>query len=174
MRTSPVKLEKNSNLVKFFLFAFISSLLFAFLLEFPLFHVVGALDNSMPYKFYLWIKLSSDKREKDEQIRKYRIVEIFVKDLDYVPIKKKRVKYLVKEVVCFPKDYLLAKDGNFYCNGKFLGKAHPLSPHPPISYDGVIPEGYYFVMGKHPFSFDSRYMGLISIDRITGVLIPIF
>jgi len=173
MRTSLQRLEK-SYLVKFFLFAFVVSLIFAFLFYFPLFRVVGTLDNSMPQRFYLWIKPSQDPKKKDEQIRKYRFVEAFVEDLDYLPIKKKKVKYFVKEVVCFPKDYLLAKEGKFYCNGKFLGQANPRSPHPPISYDGEIPEGYYFLMGKNPFSFDSRYMGLISIDRITGVLIPIF
>lgn len=178
MRTSLLRSGKGSereNLVKFFTFAFFFTLLVAFVFYFPYFHVIGSLDVSMPQRFYLWIKPSSDPREKDRQIRKYRYVEVYVGDLtQYPPIRKKKVLYLIKKVACFPGDYLLAGGGKFYCNGKLMGVAHPRSPSPPFSYDGVIPEGKYFILGEHPYSFDSRYIGLIDRGRVTGVLIPLF
>lgn len=180
MKTLLLKLEedlrrKQRDLIKFFALTLIFILLVALIFYFPYFHVIGSLDASMPYRFYLWIKPSSDPEEKDLQIRKYRYVEVFVGDLtQYKPIREKRVLYFIKEVACFPGDYLLAKGGKFFCNGKLFALAHPQSPSPPISYNGRIPKGMYFLLGKHFFSFDSRYIGLISINRVTGVLIPLF
>jgi len=180
MRTLLQRLEedlkgKKDSLVKFFTFALFFTLLITVVFYFPYFHVIGSLDVSMPQRFYLWIKPSSDPKEKDKQIRKYRYVEVFVGDLTrYDPVRRKGVLYLIKKVVCFPGDYLLAESGKFYCNGRFIGKAHPKAPADPFSYRGKIPEGKYFILGTSSLSFDSRYMGLMDGRRITGVLIPLF
>ncbi len=37
----------------------------------------------------------------------------------------------------------------------------------------VIPEGHFFVAGKHPGSYDSRYWGLIKTDNVIGKAHPI-
>ncbi|MBP9741781.1 MAG: conjugative transfer signal peptidase TraF [Burkholderiales bacterium] len=39
---------------------------------------------------------------------------------------------------------------------------------------GVIPENYYFVLGKTNNSFDSRYYGLVPVEFIKGVAYPLF
>ncbi len=180
MRTLLQKLEESlkqreRELTKFFLFSFILYTVLVFIFFFPYFHIVGSLDVSMPYRFYLWIKPSDNPKEKDAQVRKYEYVEVYVGDLiQYSPIRDKGVIYLIKKVVCFPGDFFLARRGEFYCNGKLIAVAHPEAPAPPVSYEGRIPEGRYFVLGVHPASFDSRYLGFISLDRITGVLIPLF
>ncbi|HHJ63328.1 MAG TPA: hypothetical protein ENJ61_00310 [Aquifex aeolicus] len=180
MRTLLQKLEeslkqKEKELTKFFLFSFIFYTALTFVFFFPYVHIIGSLDTSMPHRFYLWIRPSEDPEEKDAQIRKRRYVEVYVGDLtQYPPIREKGVLYLIKKAVCFPGDFLAARGGEFYCNGKLIAVAYPEAPVPPISYDGRIPEGRYFVLGIHPASFDSRYMGLVSLDRITGVLIPLF
>jgi len=36
-----------------------------------------------------------------------------------------------------------------------------------------IPEGYYFVVGTHPRSYDSRYFGLISKKEIISKIEPL-
>lgn len=57
---------------------------------------------------------------------------------------------------------------------KLLGKDHKIkvSPNglmPLISRDKTIPDGYYFVMGDHRSnSRDSRFFGLVPIERILG------
>ena len=180
MKTLLLKLEeglkeKKDDLIRFWALAFIFTFVLTMVFYFPYVHITGSLDVSLPQRFFLWIKPSQDPKEKDLQIRRYRYVEVYVGDLTmYPPIRKKHVLYLIKEVACFPGDYLLAKEGKFYCNGKLIARAHPKSPSPPISYDGKIPEGMYFLLGKHPYSFDSRYIGLVPLERVTGVLIPLF
>lgn len=180
MRTLLVRLEKDlkrkrKELTKFFTLSFALSLILTLLFYFPPVRIVGSLDNSLSYRFFIRIKASDDPREKDKQIRKYRYVEAYVGDLlQYPPIREKRVLYLVKKVACFPGDKLEVRGDKFYCNGNFIARAHPESPFPPISESGVIPEGHYFLLGTHPRSFDSRYMGVFPIRRITAVLIPLF
>ncbi|HEV2523950.1 MAG TPA: S26 family signal peptidase, partial [Gammaproteobacteria bacterium] len=48
----------------------------------------------------------------------------------------------------------------------------PLNPIPP----GIIPQGYLFVQGTHPDSFDSRYeaFGLIPVSRVLARAYPLF
>lgn len=166
--------EKERELIKLYTLSLFAIILIAFVFYFPFFHVIGSLDKSLPWRFYLWIRPSKDLTEKDRQIRTYRYVEAYVGDLDYPPIRRKGVLYFIKKVVCFPGDFLLAEKGEFYCNGRLIAVAHPKSPSPPITFSGIVPQGYYFLLGTHRFSFDSRYIGLISSERITGVLLPLF
>lgn len=162
----------GGDLSKFYVGSFLITLLIAFVFYFPYAHVIGSLDSSMPYRFYLWIYPGDNNKE--EKIRRYRYVEVYVADLtQYPPIEKKGVRYLIKKAVCFPGDTLETKGMAFFCNGEYIGEAVRMSV-PNFTYKGEIPEGYYFVIGTHPKSFDSRYLGLISEERITGVLIPIY
>ena len=176
LRRLEESLEKNKEkLIRFYFSVFITFLIITFVFYFPYIHVIGSLDVSMSRRFYLKILPPSDEKEKEKAIRKHGYVEIFVGDLEeYPPIKEKKVLYLIKKVVCFPGDYLIAENGKFYCNGRLIAEAHPESPSPPISFRGRIPEGMFFAVGEHPKSFDSRYIGLIPSRRITGLLIPLF
>ena len=46
-------------------------------------------------------------------------------------------------------------------------------PMPRIA-DGKVPANQFFVLTKHPYSFDSRYYGPIPMDNIEGTAKPIF
>ena len=92
----------------------------------------------------------------------------FVKEMD-----------MVKKLICLPGDVLTVDRNSrkFYCNGSFIGTAKQTTrkgePAPLFIWNGAIPEGKYFVMGIHPDSYDSRYYGFVSQERIIGKAYPL-
>ncbi len=81
---------------------------------------------------------------------------------------------LVKKVVCMEGDHLVVRDRKYYCNGKYLCTAKKFSRKGEklenFKFNGRIPKGMLFLMGPHKDSYDSRYYGFISTDRINKVL----
>lgn len=82
---------------------------------------------------------------------------------------------LIKRIACGPGQRLLVTAHEAICDGRTLGavrdrnlKGQPLNS---ALYDGIVPQGRYFVMGDHPASYDSRYLGLISESWIVGRLV---
>lgn len=78
-----------------------------------------------------------------------------------------------------PGDRIRVNDRNVLINGQVVGwaKTHtfdrrPLDPIEP----GVIPPNHFYVQGSAKDSFDSRYRqsGLIRVDQILGVAVPLF
>ena len=92
------------------------------------------------------------------------------------PILGPTTQELTKQVVCVPGERLHF-DGTFYrCNGRWLGGVlRETWDHRPLTrfrFEGVIPPGQLFVLGSHPRSFDSRYIGLIdasTVQRLVAV-----
>ncbi|WP_404337810.1 peptidase [Sphingomonas sp. MMS12-HWE2-04] len=62
------------------------------------------------------------------------------------------------------------KEGSYFCDGKFLGRTVALTargaPLPHSLWQGVIPEGQAYVGSLHPRGFDSRYLGLVPVNRL--------
>jgi signal peptidase I len=85
---------------------------------------------------------------------------------------------MVKNVVCKEGMYLKVVERDYYCNGVYLGRAKERDHYgryvENFKYNGVIPEGYYFLMGTHPDSYDSRYYGLAPRERIIGKVLFVF
>mgnify|MGYP000061180902 CR=1 FL=1 len=81
--------------------------------------------------------------------------------------------HLTKQVACVAGDRLHFDGSTWYCNGEVLGGViRSTSDGKPIDVaqaEGVIPAGMLFLMGTHPRSFDSRYLGLIEEKRVTKV-----
>ncbi len=81
--------------------------------------------------------------------------------------------HLTKQVVCVEGQQLTFKADTFACDGQPLGSViHNTYDGTPIQvaeFNGVIPEGKVFVMGPHPRSFDSRYLGLLDRSSLTRV-----
>lgn len=82
---------------------------------------------------------------------------------------------LIKRIACEPGQRLRVTAQEASCEGRVLGlvrdrnlKGQPLKP---ALYDGIVPPGRYFVMGDHPASYDSRYLGLIPESWIVGRLV---
>lgn len=78
---------------------------------------------------------------------------------------KKFLKYLVGTA----GDKVRNINDNIYVGDFMVGKAEKNEILTPVS-SGVIPEGYVFVAGTHPKSFDSRYkeFGFIKVSDFRG------
>ncbi len=81
--------------------------------------------------------------------------------------------WFTKYIVGQEGDVVTHKGREVFINGKSYGIAldrasngRPL----PMSAEGVIPRGYYFMWTPHPRSFDSRYsfVGLVKDEQIRG------
>lgn len=92
--------------------------------------------------------------------------------------KEKALDRLIKKVGCAPGEELIRNaQGEFYCQGVFLGKAletdslkRPLSR---FYFSGVVPENNYFMVGDNPRSFDSKYFGFIHADQMLRKALPL-
>jgi len=84
----------------------------------------------------------------------------------------------VKRFVGCPNDLLEVRGRGFYVNGKLVGTARTQDSHGvPVSqfaWNGKIPDGYYFVLGDNPRSYDSRYWGFVKKEWIAGRAYPLF
>jgi len=90
-----------------------------------------------------------------------------------------REGYLTKRIGCLPGQILERKGLAFYCDGKLIAiaKTRSISGKPLHPFDwtkGKVPEGYYFVIGEHPYSWDSRYFGFVSEKEIVAKEVKIF
>jgi len=86
---------------------------------------------------------------------------------------------IIKIVAGLPGDHISFKNDKIYINGYACGEVKKISPSGmslnPIS-EGIIPDGYVFMQGLHPDSFDSRYheFGLVAISQLKARLWPLF
>ena len=80
---------------------------------------------------------------------------------------------LIKRVAGVAGDHVTVKNRFVFINDKPVALAKPASrtgdPLQPIT-SVVIPEGFFFALGEHPDSFDSRYArpGLIPSNTVRG------
>lgn len=84
-----------------------------------------------------------------------------------------------KQVRGLPGDVVTVEGRAVALNGEFVGLAKPQAfdrrPLEPIAAT-VIPPGHYYVQGKGPDSFDSRYRssGLVRADQVIATVLPLF
>lgn len=116
-----------------------------------------------------------------ETITASTIVEIRPSINDrYVPHPRRHT--LIKQVACLPGQRLSVIGNSYYCDGFFLGSAvtrtrdgKPISPWKMENgQELTIPEGLFFLMNHNAHSYDSRYYGPVSRERITGCMLPLF
>ena len=141
--------------------------------------LVFSFGNSVKYKLF-W-KLSQDELSYDN----YVVVKMPKED----PFAKG--VNIVKRVGCLAGDELLVKGKDYYCIKKggegsiFLGtakerarngmKVEQFNPCGEGNECRVkVPEGHIFVIGDHKDSYDSRYFGWVSYERVITVAKPIF
>ena len=125
-------------------------------------------DVSLPYKLFYVNKLDKGPFKQGD------IIAFEFWGSDYYPQGFK----MVKMVRCTPGSRLEVINRDFYCDGVYLGHAKGRDRYGKevynYYYNDVIPEGYYFVMGTHPDSYDSRYYGLVWSGYIIGKAYPLF
>lgn len=98
------------------------------------------------------------------------------------PIAGPKPILVTKHALCLPGDRLTMietpssqairpLDGRYYCNGVLLGQSLPFAHNglklEHMRWSGVIPSGMAYVGSSHPRGFDSRYLGLLPIARLT-------
>lgn len=98
------------------------------------------------------------------------------------PIAGPKPVNVTKYALCMPGDRLTrieiisptvrnTFDGHYYCNGELLGVSLPRDMHgrklEHMRWAGIVPEGMIYVGSRHPRGFDSRYLGLIPIVKLT-------
>ena len=76
---------------------------------------------------------------------------------------------IAKELVGLPGDPIFLNLAELREKGKSGQPLHPIR-------ESSVPEGYLFVRGWHPDSYDSRYaeFGLVSINNVKEMLWPMF
>ena len=95
------------------------------------------------------------------------------------PLVDKNLNRLIKKVGCAAGD-MLTRDGQgrFFCNNAFIGQALVADslnrPLPQFQFSGIMPENCFFMIGTNPRSYDSRYFGFISADKIMHKALPIW
>ena len=86
---------------------------------------------------------------------------------------------VTKRIQGLPGDKVIIHGNNLWVNNEIVGVLKQTTPSGqflhPISHQS-IPEGFLFVSGLHPDSFDSRYQefGLIPIESVEEEICPLF
>jgi conjugal transfer pilin signal peptidase TrbI len=94
---------------------------------------------------------------------------------------------IVKRVGCLAGDELLVKGRDYYCvrggEAVFLGTAkerakngmrvNQFNPCGSVECRIRVPEGYVFIIGDHKDSYDSRYFGWVSYERVITIAKPL-
>lgn len=152
-------------------------------------NLVIGLGESLDNKLFL-------KTNGEIQVGDYVVIKILGD-----PIVGKNL--LTKKVFCKGGQTLKIVVDEYFCEDTFIGKAvketkdgipiEPYNPcirqenrHFPFEFytkdvfgritkvcEYQIPDGYYFVAGTHPRSYDSRYFGLVSKEEIISKVVPI-
>lgn len=105
---------------------------------------------------------------------------LHLKEDDYVAFTHPWVPSLIiKQVKGLPGDVVLHVSNKAFVNEQLIGPIFNLSRDQRTltpGFQGIIPEGSYFVAGQHERSFDSRYaeVGLLTSENIYGKAYKIF
>jgi signal peptidase I len=149
--------------------------------------VTKSLDQKLFFLQDYWLKIEANDFVMFKHHSPWE--EQLSKDLaeqKHIPIQAKIEKHdplvpdvFIKQVTCAPGQRLSIKDSlEFFCDDRFLGKALTQdskgSKLEVFSFSGTIPEGKYFVSGKHERSYDSKYYGFIDDSEILKKALPIF
>lgn len=119
---------------------------------------------SLPYSVFLVDK-------KDTKFLKNNLIVFSYPGKDIYNYK--HGNQFVKVVSCMPNE-LLQTNNNFeyFCNGQKISQAQFVDSKgeklPHFVFNGPIPKDNYFVLGTHLKSWDSKYWGFVSKDRIIG------
>lgn len=131
-------------------------------------HVAVALTGSLRYTlFYISDRANTPMRNGDYVV--FTLDNPIVADL--------KVKRVIKEASCVAGQQLKEDHKEYFCNGYFLGKAKGTSLKGEkvenFKFNGIVPKGFLFVMGHSKDSFDSRYFGFISVDKVEKIAWPL-
>jgi conjugal transfer pilin signal peptidase TrbI len=129
-------------------------------------HISVALTSSVGYRVFFLIEPESPDFRQGDYL-------LFNKHLDQTPTDQ-----LLKRVGCATGQRLSVADGQFSCDGYYLGQAltHDSKGNrlPQFTFNGLVPAGSLFMVGSHPRSYDSRYFGFIHADSVLKKAYPLW
>ena len=137
------------------------------LLKLCRFGFIYQVTHSMPEGVYMTYYPFSIKRNDNVVFVPNAKTEHFIVSRGWLPANVP----LLKKVVGVPGDYLCIKDETVYINqvkvATIYQKDRQGNPLPIFNYCGKINQNKYFMQGvANPYSFDSRYYGLVSKKQI--------
>ena len=122
---------------------------------------------------YVWTAMDSVPgtffiKRPDLDVRRGHMVLVRRTD----PLIPKNIRHLTKVALCMPGDELRRIGLIFVCNGRLISvaKSETQSGLPLEVFDwsgGPVPDGVFFAGSPHPDGYDSRYFGLVPLDRAT-------
>lgn len=78
----------------------------------------------------------------------------------------------VKRVACVEGDMLTHEGRDYYCNGKYLGRAKEYNKKgerlPIFEFNGAIPVNRFFASGENMESLDSKFWGFVDYQWVIG------
>jgi len=130
-------------------------------------HAVVRIDitsqDSLPHK--VWVTKKNFTNEE---------YVLFIPPLDKYT---KNADFYLKKIACRPNQKLETKDLVYLCDGKPITKAKTKdldgNDLKYLKFNLLIPKDMFFVIGTHPHSYDSKYIGLISKKRIVRGATPL-
>lgn len=85
--------------------------------------------------------------------------------------------FMLKRVECVGGEKLTVENKEYYCDGRYLGRAKDRSRAGKavrnFVFNGNIPDGMFFAMAPHIDSYDSRYYGLVKASDVMATAYPI-
>ncbi len=126
---------------------------------------------SVDHRFFIKIPVPTNIKRGDYLLFTNRWEEYIKKGLGKSDV-------AIKIVACKPGDKLERKGDDFFCNDKLLNTAIETTSTgkklPQFNFNGVIPDGSYFMAGTDERSFDSRYYGFIHEKEFIYKGLPIW
>lgn len=77
--------------------------------------------------------------------------------------------YFIKNISAKSGDHVIMKGRDILINGKKVATRFNLNNFKNPEIDTILKDDEYICISKYPYSFDSRYIGIIKKDEIVGV-----
>jgi conjugative transfer signal peptidase TraF len=129
---------------------------------------------SMPRGFYLIVPIYNIKRYDIVEFKPPQAALLFAQKRKWIPASGLMIKY----IFAIPGDTVCVRNNVVLINHKKIGRVYDSyadgRPLPQIHICNKLNLGQYFVMStKSERSFDSRYFGVITLNNILGIVLPI-
>lgn len=129
-------------------------------------HISVTLTPSVGYRVFFLTEAGTGPFKEGDYL-------LFTKQLDNAKIDR-----LLKRVGCAPGQLLSTLNGEYACDGHFMGRAMSRDskgqPLPQFVFNGQVQDGNLFMIGTHPRSYDSRYFGFIHADSVLNKAYPLW
>lgn len=135
--------------------------------------IIVSTSPSLKHRIFFLTRANSEIKLGDYLVFRHKDSDFVQKGLD--PTNDR----MIKKVGCRPGEILSTDiERNYFCGQKLLGVALQTDSKgrslPLFQFSGTVPEDSYFMVGRNPRSFDSKYFGFVHADDILYKALPIW